>query len=52
MRQSATEALNSPATRRLVHEVLALAKTRDIVDAIHDLEHAAAVLRERFNGRV
>jgi len=48
---SATEALKSPATRRLVYEVLALASTRDIVDAIHDLEHAAAVLRERFRER-
>jgi hypothetical protein len=43
---TATEALKSPATRRLVYEVLALAETRDIVDAIHDLEHAAAVLKE------
>jgi hypothetical protein len=45
---TATEALKSPATRRLVHEVLALVKTRDIVDAIQDLEHATAVLRETF----
>lgn len=45
---SATKALKSPATRRLVHEVLALAATRDIVDAIHDLEHATAVLLERL----
>ena len=48
---TATEALKSPATRKLVHEVLVLAKTRDIVDAIHDLEHATAVLRERYTGR-
>jgi hypothetical protein len=48
---TATEALKSPSTRRLVHEVLALAATRDIVDAIHDLEHATAVLRERLYGR-
>lgn len=46
----ATDALSSPATRRLVHEALALAVGRDIVDAIHDLEHAVAVLRERFYG--
>lgn len=44
---TATEALKSPATRRLVHEALALARHRDPVDAIHDLEHAAEVLRER-----
>lgn len=51
MRQimTATEALKSPATRKLVHEVLALCETRDIVDAIHDLEHATAVLKERLN---
>ena len=47
-RMTATEALKSPATRRLVHEVLALADSRDIVDAIHDLEHATAVLKERL----
>ena len=47
---TATEALKSPATRRLVHEVLALAKTRDLVDAIHDLDHAREVLRERLEG--
>jgi hypothetical protein len=48
---TATQALKSPATRRLVHEVLALAETRDIVDAIHDLEHAVAVLHERMESK-
>lgn len=34
--------------RRLVREVLTLAEARDIVDAIHDLETATAILRARF----
>jgi len=50
MKTPATDALKSPATRRLVFEVLALANTRDIVDAINDLDHAKAVLIERLHG--
>ena len=41
-------ALNDSSTRRLVHEVLALAETRDICDAIADMELAAAILKERL----
>jgi hypothetical protein len=50
MTRPATAALDSPATRRLVFEVLALAETRDPVDAVQDVEHALAVLRERLEG--
>ena len=46
----ATEAsiLASPGTHRLVREILALAETRDLLDAACDTETAAAILRARF----
>ena len=40
--------LASPCTRRLVHEVLALAENRDIVDAINDLEMVTAILEQKL----
>ena len=45
---SITRLLDSPATRRLVREVLTLAQTRDIVDAIADLETCAEILRTQL----
>jgi len=46
---TAEQALKSPGTRYFVRELLDMCAKKDIVDAIHDLEHAAAVLRERLN---
>ena len=41
--------LNSPATHRLVHEVLELAETRDCVDAYFDILLAAQILQARMD---
>ena len=44
--------LNSPCTRKLVHDVLRLAEKRDILDAAHDIELAAEILKARFQRMV
>jgi hypothetical protein len=44
----ATDSLSDYSTRRLVFEVLALAETRDIVDAIQDLDLVTQILKERL----
>ncbi len=48
--KQAEKVLKSPATHRLVFEVLALADTHDIVDAIADLQIAREILKAKING--
>ena len=40
--------LASFATRKLVYQVLELCETKDIVDAMSDLETVLLILQERF----
>ena len=44
------EILSSWATRKLVYQVLELCETKDIVDAMSDLETVLLILEERFQG--
>ena len=44
--------LNSPCTRKLVHDVLRLAERHDIVDELNDIELATAILKARFRREV
>jgi len=48
-RKQLARVLKNPSTHKLVYEVLELAHSRDIVDAINDLELVLAVLRAEFD---
>lgn len=41
--------MSSPETRRLTREVIALAETRDVVDAYYDVKLALQVIKERMD---
>ena len=48
-RQQIRDLLNDPATHRLVYQVLDLAHSKDIVDAINDLEMVVAILKAELS---
>ena len=44
----ADQVLKDPATHKLVYQILKLASTRDIVDAINDIDLAGEILKAKL----